>query len=113
MKNNRIYDNDRHRSAVKGTKDSVKERFLTHSEYRSVIKDNATILGKQNTIKSVKHQLGTYHQYRLTLTPFDTKRCVLDDNVTMRAIGHYLNGKVNLDLDSSFDRQIVNMLIDL
>ena len=92
--------------------DTVKERFLTHSEYRRVIKDNATILVKQNTIKSGKHQLGTYHQTRLALTPFDTKRCILDDNIT-RAIGHYLNGKIDLDLDSSFDRQIVNMLIDL
>ena len=46
---------------------------------------------KQNTIKSVHHQLGTYHQQRTALTPYDNKRFILEDNITTRAIGHYLN----------------------
>ena len=85
---------DEHEKATaKGTKDRVKNRFLAHEEYRGVVLNNNTVTVKQNTIKSVQHKLGTYHQTRLALTPYDTKRYILDDGINTRAIGHYLNNQ--------------------
>ena len=89
---NVVADNDVHEKATaKGTKKGVRDRALTHETYRKVVLENATIRVRQNTIQSKKHQLGTWHQRRIALTPFDTKRYVLDDNITTRAIGHHLN----------------------
>ena len=42
--------------------------------YQKARTELATISVKQNQIKSVNHQLGTYHQTRVALTGFDTKR---------------------------------------
>ena len=97
VKGNRIVDADEHEKATaKGTKDRVKNRFLTHEEYRNVVLRKCSVSVKQNTIKSVKHQLGTYHQTRVALTPYDTKRFILDDGITTRAIGHHLNHRVEV-----------------
>ena len=92
VEKNAYKDNERHEKATaKATKKYVRDRALTHDIYRSVIIDNAVIKVKQNTIQSKSHQLGTYHQRRTALTPYDTKRYILNDNITTRAIGHHLN----------------------
>ena len=89
---NRVMDNDRHEKATaKSTKKCVRDRALTHETFRRVILDNAIIKVKQNTIQSKGHKLGTSHQQRIALTPYDTKRYILDDNIMTRAIGHHLN----------------------
>ena len=92
VEKNAYKDNERHEKATaKATKKYVRDRALTHDIYRSVIIDNAVIKVKQNTIQSKSHQLGTYHQHRTAVTPYDTKRYILNDNITTRAIGHHLN----------------------
>ena len=92
VEKNQLKDMETHEKATaKGTKKCVRDRALTHETFRSVILDNAIIKVKQNTIQSKSHQLGTFHQQRITLTPYDTKRYIMDDNITTRAIGHYLN----------------------
>ena len=92
VKKNVLKDNDVHEKATaKGTRQCVRDRALTHECYRSVILDNASVKVRQNSIQSRKHQLGTYHQRRIALTPYDTKRYIMDDNIMTRAIGHYMN----------------------
>ena len=92
VKKNVLKDNDVHEKATaKGTKKCVRDRALTHECYRSVILDNALIKVRQNSIQSRKHQLGSYHQQRIALTPHDTKRYIMEDNIMTRAIGHHLN----------------------
>ena len=92
VEKNQYKDNELHEKATaKATKKCVREKALTHDVFRSVILDNAIIKVKQNTIQSKGHKLGTYHQRRTALTPYDTKRWIHANNITTRAIGHHLN----------------------
>ena len=55
---------------------------------------------KQNQIKSVNHKIGTYHQTKVALTAFDTKRWICDDNIHTLAHGHYATSLVeDISLD--------------
>ena len=92
VKDNRIIDTDQHeKPTAKGTKSRVKDKFLVHELYREVVLRGEMISVKQNTIRSINQQLGTYHQTRLSLTPFDNKRYILEDGIRTRALGHYRN----------------------
>ena len=106
-------DDKRHEKATaKATKKCVRDRVLTHDTFRSVILDNAIIRVKQNTIQSRSHQLGTYHQRRTALTPYDTKRYILDDNIITRAIGHYRNAPPIDEFNISWGLPIDPTLVD-
>ena len=43
---------------------------------------------KQNFIKTKSHTISTYHQTKVALTAFDTKRWICDDNIHTLAHGH-------------------------
>ena len=74
---------------AKGTKKSVRKKHLRHEHFRKVLENLNTIYVKQNTLKSVKQSIGTYHQTRVSLTGFDTKRWIMDDGVNTLAYGHF------------------------
>ena len=38
----------------------------------------------QTTIRSIQHDIGTYHQSRVALTGFDTKRWIQDDGIACK-----------------------------
>jgi hypothetical protein len=42
-----------------------------------------------NTIRSKKHNIGTYEMKKITLSCFDDKRYLLEDGVTSYAYGHH------------------------
>ena len=99
---NKIIDEDTHEKATaKGTKSGVKDRFLIHNEYCRVIHEGCSLSVKQNMIRSINYQLGTFHQTRTALTPCDTKRYILEDNITTRAIGHYMNDEPHVHGDDA------------
>ena len=105
VKDNRIIDTDQHeKPTAKGTKSRVKDKFLVHELYREVVLRGEMISVKQNTIRSINQQLGTYHQTRLSLTPFDNKRYILEDGIRTRALGHYRN-KNHTESDEGIDRE--------
>ena len=89
VENNTLVDlRLREKSCAKGTKRIVKDVYLTHDRFREVVTDNAIVSVRQNKIQSIKHSLGTYHQTRVSLTPYDTKRWIGPDNIFTRAHGH-------------------------
>ena len=50
IEKNVLIDLEMHeKSYTKGTKKDVKDRFLTHDQFRSVVTDNATVSDQQNT----------------------------------------------------------------
>ena len=59
-------------------------RHLCH-----VLENLVQVYIKQNNILSNKHSIGTYHQTKVSLTAYDTKRWILDDGVKTIAHGHY------------------------
>ena len=77
------------KQTAKGTKKSVKKRFLTHAHFEEVVEQLTQIYIKQNTLQSVKHEVTSRHQTRISLTGFDTKRYILNDGIHTYAHGHY------------------------
>ena len=79
----------REKQTAKGTKKSVKERYLRHEHFREVLSELTTVYVKQNTMRSIKHRIGNYTQKRVSLTGFDTKRYLLDCGIKSLPYGHY------------------------
>ena len=99
-----VHDNINCKKTAKGVKTGVKERFLSHQLFVDCINLGKQVTIKQNTIKSKAHSLGSYHQTKLAMTSYDTKRWVSDDNIATRAHGHVLSavrrGAHSMDADS-------------
>ena len=90
VENNKIVDmKEREKYTAKGTKQAVKDRFLRHQYFLDALENLISIYVKQNTIISKEHVIGTFHQTRVSLTAFDTKRWIADDGIHTFAYGHY------------------------
>ena len=90
------------KQTAKGTKSSVKKDYLRHHHYRDVLENFSTVRVKQNVIKSKHHELGTYHQNKVALTAFDTKRWICGNGVDTLAYGHFatsIGNNINWDDD--------------
>ena len=91
VENNIVINLDRgEKQVAKGTKKSMKKRHLRHNHFQDVLETLCRYYIKQNNFVSQKHLVGTYHQTKVSLTGFDTKRWIKDDGVETLAHGHYL-----------------------
>ena len=81
--------NLKQKQVAKGTKRSVKDRYLRHCHFEDVLQNLTQVYVNQNTIQSRHHSLGNFHQTRVSLTAFDTKRFILDNGVNTLAHGHF------------------------
>ena len=92
-----------HKHTAPGTKKS-KAQTLTHDDYVRVLRQEDIInrfstdifvdkdlFIEQTTIRSFNHQLKTITQRRVALSAYDDKRYILEDGITTRAYGHFLN----------------------
>ena len=82
------------KQVAKGTKKTMKKRHLRHCHFKDVLDNLTNIYIKQNNILSHKHSIGTFHQTRVSLTAFDTKRWIQDDGIHTLAHGHYLTNNI-------------------
>ena len=73
---------------AKGTRKSVRKRHIRHKHFQGVLDNLNTIYVKQNTLKSSNHSISSYHQTKVSLTGFDTKRWIMDDGIHTLAYGH-------------------------
>ena len=89
VKNNFVINYDpAEKQVAKGTKKEVKKRYIRHRHYQDVVHNLSELHVTQNTIRSIKHDVGTYHQSRVALTGFDTKRWIQDDGMDIDAPLH-------------------------
>ena len=77
------------KQTAKGTKSAVKKRYLRHSHFLDALTNLTQICIKQNALLSNKHSVGSFHQKRVSLTAFDTKRWIKEDGIHTLAYGHY------------------------
>ena len=77
------------KQTAKGTKKSVKKKHLRHENFKKVLNSLGSLSVHQNSIRSRAHSIGTYHDVKISLTAFDTKRWILNDNVHTLAHGHF------------------------
>ena len=80
------------KKTAKGTKATVKEMHLHFDHYKSSLDYMRIFVCGENHIRSHAHSIITEHVSKISLSPFDTKRWLLDDGISTLAYGHYLCG---------------------
>jgi hypothetical protein len=83
-----VKENGKGGMTAKGVKKYVIKNKLTHDNFKGVIKKKEQMRHNMNTMRSVKHNVGTYEMRKVTLSCFDDKRHLLNDGVTSYAYGN-------------------------
>jgi hypothetical protein len=73
---------------LKGIKKYVLRKEITIADYEQCLFKNKTFCHEQSLIRSRKHKLETITQKKISLSPNDTKRKILDDGISTYAHGH-------------------------
>ena len=90
MENNIVeHENASEMQKAKGTKECVKKAHLRHTHYKECVKNHKTYSLKQNVIRSKGHNIGTYHQTKIALSAYDTKRWICENGIDTLAYGHF------------------------
>ena len=74
---------------AKGIKKNVIKKDIKHEDYKNVLFNNKQIHHKMKTIRSEKHQLGSFELNKISLSCFDDKRFIHQNGITSYAYGHY------------------------
>ena len=85
-----IKDNMNGGKTAKGIKKNVIKKDLKHEDYKNVLFNNKQLHHKMKTIRSEKHQLGSFELNKISLSCFDDKRYIHDNGITSNAYGHYI-----------------------
>ena len=80
---------------AKGVRKNVIKRDLSLADYRDTLMNCKTMRHKMRTIRSEYHQISSYQINKVSLSPFDDKRYILDDGISSYA---YWNHKINNNL---------------
>ena len=82
-------DNDKGGKTAKGIKKNIITKNIKHEDYKEVLFNNKQMHHTMKTIRSEKHQLGSYEINKVSLSCFDDKRYIHNDGITSYAYGHY------------------------
>jgi len=77
-----LTDDGKNCKTAKGVKKNVMKNEIKHSDYLNVISKKETMHHQMRSIRSVLHQISSYHLNKILLSPFDDKRYLLDDGIT-------------------------------
>ena len=83
-----VKDNQKGGKTAKGIKKNVLKKDITHENYKNTLFNCEQMYHKMKTIRSEKHQLGSYEINKVSLSCFDDKRYILEDGITSFAYGH-------------------------
>ena len=97
-----LIDDDKNPSkmAAAGVKKKIANKYLLHEDYKNVLFGGEEVNVAQTTFRSVNHTMYSVRQSKCALSAIDSKRYILPDLVSTRALGHYLN-EFELDFDIS------------
>lgn len=85
----KYYNEDMKKS--KGVKKCVVSQKIKFNDYVECIRNNCEFKARQNTIRSIKHNVYTIQQEKVALSPSDDKRYLIKPNGTdTLAWGHYI-----------------------
>ena len=74
---------------AKGVKKYVVKRDLTHDLYLKVLNAKKIERHRMNAFRSYGHQIYNITTEKVSLSPFDSKRYMLEDGIHTLAFGHY------------------------
>ena len=72
---------------AKGVKKLVVENETKYNDYYNCLFNKKKMYHQMNTIRSESHHINSYHLNKISLSPFDDKRYLLDDGITSYAYG--------------------------
>ena len=80
-----VKENQTGGKTAKGIKKSVIKNDVKHEDYKRVLLNEEQIYHKMKTIRSQRHQLGSYEINKVSLSCFDDKRYLLADGISSLA----------------------------
>ena len=84
-----VKDNEKGGKTAKGIKKNVIKNNIKHEDYKNVLLNNEQLHHKMKTIRSQKHQLGSYEINKVPLSCLDDKCYIHDNGIISYAYGHY------------------------
>ena len=81
-------DNQKGEKTAKGIKKNIIKNNITHLNYKDTLFNGEQMMHKMKTIRSDRHQLGSYEINKVSLSCFDDKRYIHEDGITSYAYGH-------------------------
>ena len=85
-----IKDNSKEERTAKGITKNIINKELRHENYKDVLLNTKQLRHTMKTIRSKKHEIGSYEINKISLSAFDDKRYILEDGINSYAYGHYL-----------------------
>ena len=82
-------DNNQEIKTAKGIKKKVIRNNIKHEDYKNILFNKMQMHHKMKTIRSNKHQLGSYEINKVSLSCFDDKRYILKDGINSYAYGNH------------------------
>ena len=79
------------KKTAKGISRPVTARDLRHVMYKNCLLEEYSMRSTMNVIRSRNQKLYSQTICKTSLSPYDDKRYVLEDGVSTRAHGHYMN----------------------
>lgn len=76
---------------LKGIKKSVVKKKIHFEHYKNCLFSGRDYYARMVTFRSKLHQVSTVEQVKKSLSRYDDKRYILNDGISTRAYGHYLN----------------------
>jgi hypothetical protein len=74
---------------AKGVKKCVVKNHILHENYKEALFDQTIFRHGMNMLRSQNHQIYGLCVNKLSLSPFDSKRYIMDDGIHTLAFGHY------------------------
>ena len=84
-----VKDKEKGGRTAKGIKKNVIKNNIKHEDYKNTLINNEQMHHKMKTIRSQRHQLGSYEINKVSLSCFDDKRYIHDNGTSSYAYGHY------------------------
>ena len=84
-----VKDNEKGGRTAKGIKKNVIKNNIRHEDYKRTLLNEEQMHHKMKTIRSQRHQLGSYEINKVLLSCFDDKRYIHDNGTSSYAYGHY------------------------
>ena len=76
---------------LKGIKKSVVKKKIYFEHYKDCLFSGVDQYARMVAFRSKLHKISTIEQVKKSLSRYDDKRYILDDGISTRAHGHYLN----------------------
>ena len=80
---------DKVEKTAKGIKKNIIKGNIKHEDYKKVLFENEQMQHTMKTIRSERHELGSYEINKISLSCFDDKRYISENGINSLSYGHY------------------------